>query len=81
MNYFASSPRHPSPCLSLLRFLVASVLATTAAKLLKLKPVWSRLLILGRNVVAALAVSTLENNIIARHFLIPDFRLPISNLR
>jgi hypothetical protein len=46
---------------------VASVLATTAAKLLKLKPVWRSLLVLGRNVVAALAVSTLENNIIARH--------------
>jgi hypothetical protein len=57
---------------------MASVLAATATKLLKLKPVWRGLLVLGRNVVAALAVSTLENNIVARHDSSP---FPIANLR
>jgi hypothetical protein len=67
----------------LLGFLVASVFATTATKLLKLKPVWRGLFVLGRYVVAALAVSTLENNIVTRHnsspFPIANFQMPIKN--
>jgi hypothetical protein len=56
-----------------------SVFAATATELTKLKPVRRGLLILGRYVVAALACTTLKNNIIAWHLLISDFRLPISN--
>jgi hypothetical protein len=49
-----------------------SMLAATATELTKLKPVWRGLLILGRNVVAALTSLTLKNNIISRHnFLNP----------
>ena len=43
------------------------MLAATWTKLLKLKPVGRGLLILRRHVVAALAVTTLEHNVIARH--------------
>jgi hypothetical protein len=44
-----------------------SVFAATATKLTKLKPIRRGLLILGRYVVAAFAINTLKNNIIARH--------------
>ena len=44
-----------------------SVLATTATKLAELKPIRRGLLILGLNVVAALALITLKHNIIAWH--------------
>jgi len=46
-----------------------SVLAATATELTKLKPIRRGLLILGRYVVAAFAVNTLKNNIIAWHLL------------
>ena len=46
---------------------VISVLAATATKLTKLKPVRRGLLILGRNVVAALTSLTLKNYVISRH--------------
>jgi hypothetical protein len=49
-----------------------SVFAATAAELAELKPVRRGLLILGRYVVAALACTTLKNNIIAWHNSIPD---------
>lgn len=62
-----------------LRFLVSRVLTTTATKLLKLKPIRRGLLILRRHVVAALAVTTLEHNIIAWHLVISDCRLPIAD--
>ena len=55
------------PPLSLLRFLMISVFAATAAELAKLKPVRRGLLILGRYVVSALACTTLKNNIVAWH--------------
>ena len=64
----------------LLGFLVISVLAATATELAKLKPIRRGLLILGRYVVAALACTTLKNNIIAWHsFLFPvsDCQFPI----
>jgi hypothetical protein len=56
-----------------------SVFAATATELAELKPIRRGLFILGRYVVAALAGATLENNIIACHLLISDFRLPVSN--
>jgi hypothetical protein len=49
-----------------------SVFAATAAELAELKPIWRGLLILGRYVVTALTCTTLKNNIVAWHFLIPD---------
>jgi hypothetical protein len=48
---------------------VISVLAATAAELAELKPIRRGLFILGRYVVATLAINTLKNNIIAWHFL------------
>jgi len=56
-----------------------SVFAATATELAELKPVRRGLLILGRYVVAALACTTLKNNIVAWHLFISDFRLPISD--
>jgi hypothetical protein len=56
------------PPSSLLRFLMISVFATTATELAELKPIRRGFLILGRYVVAAFAVVTLKNNIIAWHF-------------
>jgi len=56
-----------------------SVFAATAAELAELKPIRRGLLILGRYVVTALTRTTLKNNIIAWHFFISDFRLPISD--
>jgi hypothetical protein len=44
-----------------------SVFAATATELAKLKPIRRGLLILGRYVVAALACTTLKDNIIAWH--------------
>jgi len=56
---------------------MVSVFAATATELAKLKPIRRGLFILGRYVVAALACTTLKNNIIAWHLLVSDFRLPI----
>ena len=58
-----------------------SVFAATATELTELKPIRRGLLILGRYVVAALACTTLKNNIIAWHLLISDLKSQISNLR
>ena len=49
-----------------------SVFAATATELAELKPIGRGLFILGRYVVAALTSTTLKNNIIAWHLLIPD---------
>src|SRR6266511_2057209 len=57
-----------------------SVFAATATELTELKPI-RRGLIIGRYVVAALACTTLKNNIIAWHLLISDLKSQISNLR
>jgi hypothetical protein len=51
----------------LLRFLVISVLATTAAEFAELQPVGRRLLVLGRNVVATLTNAALKHNVISWH--------------
>ena len=60
---------------TLLSFLMRCVLAATATELAELKPIRRGLFILGRYVVAALAINTLKNNIIAWHF----FLFPISD--
>ena len=52
-----------------------SMLAATATELTELKPVWRGLLILGRNVVAALTSLTLKNYIISRHNSLPTLVL------
>ena len=53
----------------LLGLFMISVFAATATELAELKPIRRGLFILGRYVVAALAINTLKNNIIAWHFL------------
>ena len=53
----------------LLGFLMAGVFAATSTKLGKLQPIGRGLLILSRCVVTALAFTTLEHNVIARHNL------------
>jgi hypothetical protein len=63
----------------LLGFFVISVFAATATELAELKPIRRGFLILGRYVVATLAINTLKNNIIAWHPDISDFRLPIAD--
>ena len=50
-----------------LRLFMASMLAATATELLKFQPIRCGLLVLGRCVVAALAIGALEHNVIARH--------------
>ena len=51
----------------LLGLFMISVFAATATELAELKPIRRGFLILGRYVVAAFAVGTLKNNIIAWH--------------
>ena len=46
---------------------MARVFAATATELTKLKPVRRGLLILGRDVVAALTLTTLKHYVISRH--------------
>ena len=60
---------------------MSGVLAATATKLTKLKPVGRGLLVFGRDVVAALAFVTLKNNVIAWHssFPIAKCRLRIAD--
>ncbi len=52
-----------------LRLFMISVFAATATELAELKPIRRGFLILGRYVVATLAINTLKNNIIAWHLL------------
>src|SRR5207245_841047 len=60
-----------------LRFFVTCVLAATAAELTKLQTISRGLLVLCRNVVAALAFTALQHNVIPRHKLISPI-LPAS---
>ena len=53
-------------------FFMISVLTATATELAELKPIGRGLLILGRYVVTAFTRTTLKDNIIAWHLLIPD---------
>jgi hypothetical protein len=60
----------------LLGLFMISVFAATATELAELKPIRRGLFILGRYVVAAFAINTLKNNIIAWHlFLLPELYL------
>ena len=54
---------------SSLSFLVTSVLAATTAELLKFKTFSRCLFVFGSRVIPTLTITTLENNIIARHNL------------
>jgi len=58
---------------------MVSVLAATATELTELKPIRRGLLILSRNVVAALTSLTLKNYVISRHksFPISDCQFPV----
>jgi len=59
-----------------------SVFAATATELAELKPIRRGLFILGRYVVAAFAINTLKNNIIAWHlFLLPELCISFFVLR
>jgi len=51
----------------LLGFLVARVLAATAAEFAEFQPVRRRFLVLGRNVITTLTVLTLKYDIVAWH--------------
>ena len=51
----------------LLRFLVCAVQAAAAAELPELQAFRRRLLVLGRDVVAALALGALQHNVVARN--------------
>ena len=54
----------------LLGLFMISVFAATATELAELKPIRRGLFILGRYVVAAFAINTLKDNIIACHLLL-----------
>ena len=56
---------------ALLRFFVIRVLTAAPAELLKLQTVRSCLLVLGRYVIAAFAITALQHNIIAWHISFP----------
>jgi len=67
----------PSPCPVSFRFFMVGVLAATTTVLTKLQPIWRSFLIFSRNVIAVLALVTLQHNIISRHISFPigDCRL------
>ena len=62
-----------------LRFLMVCVLTAAPAELTKLQTIGRCLLILGGYVVATLAISALQHNVVTRHKLFPisDCRFPI----
>jgi hypothetical protein len=59
------------PSSFLLRFLVRPVNAAAAAELPEFKSLRRRLLVLGRHVVATLALGALQYNVVTRHKLTP----------
>ena len=59
---------HPS---ALLRFLVIRVLTAASAELLELQAIRSCLFVLRRRVIAALAITALQYNVIAWHYSNP----------
>ena len=52
---------------ALLRLFVIRVLTAAPAELLKLQPIRRRFLVLARYVIAALAITALQHNVIAWH--------------
>ena len=65
----------------LLGLFMISVFAATATELAKLKPIRRGLFILGRYVVAALAIRALKYNVVAWHKSNLQLHSQISNLR
>ena len=70
----------------LLRFLVTRVLTAATAKLLKLETFRGGFLVLGSDVVAALAIRTLQYDVVTRHnstlnFQISNSRSQLSDLK
>ena len=66
----------------LFRLFVISVFAATATELTKLQPVGRGFLILSRNVVAALTLATLKDDVVSRHILFPGLCLwPLAVIR
>jgi len=65
------SPFHPSAFIlhPLFRFLMAGVLPATTTKLTEFQTLSRCLLVLGSRVVSTLALTTLKNDVIARHNL------------
>ena len=59
--------------------LMRCVFTAAAAEFTEFQTLSRRLLILRRYVIAALAITALQHNIVTRHSLFPNFRLPISN--
>ena len=64
---------------SSLGFLVTSVLAATTAELLEFKTLGRCLFVFRSRVIPTLTITTLENNIIARHNLTSSMSFPIAN--
>jgi hypothetical protein len=58
---------HPFQLITLLRFLVRARSAALVTELLELKTVRRLLLVLGRHVVAILALGALQRDVISRH--------------
>jgi hypothetical protein len=56
----------------LFRLFVARVLTAAPAELLKLQPIRRRFLVLARYVIAALAITALQHNVIAWHKSLSD---------
>ena len=59
----------------LLGLLMRCVLTAAAAELAELQTLSRSLLVLRRYVIAALAITALQHNIVTRHSLFPIFRL------
>ena len=57
---------------ALLRLFVIRVLTAAPAELLKLQPIRRRFLVLARYVIAALAITALQHNVIAWHKSLSD---------
>jgi hypothetical protein len=57
-----------------LGFLVIRVFPAASAELLELQTIRSCLLVLRRHVIAALAITALQYNVIAWHYSISDFK-------
>src|SRR5881394_658087 len=76
---FSSLILYPS---SLLRFLVIRVFTAASAELLELQTIRSSLLVLRRHVIAALAITALQYNVIAWHKSFPGYaRVSRANFR
>ena len=64
-----------------LRFFMIRVLTAAPAELLKLQAIRSCFLVLGRYVIAALAITALQNNIVAWHYSTTSLTVPAPTVR